>query len=225
VSAPALVGVAHGSRNRAAGEHIAALLADVAACRPGLSVRPAYVELTPPSLPEALAHLDRRAVVVPLLLGRGHHVGVDVPTGAASRPGTVVTAPFGPDPVLAGVLAQRLRAARADDCAAVVLAAAGSSDAAGAEDTRLMAGWLAAELAVPVRVGYASAARPTVTEAVSALRAGGADRVAVASYLLAPGHFADRLRGAGADVVSAPLSPHPVLAEVVLRRYDAAPVA
>ncbi|MGO1315861.1 MAG: sirohydrochlorin chelatase, partial [Cellulomonadaceae bacterium] len=47
-------------------------------------------------------------------------------------------------------------------------------------------------------------------------------RVVVASYLLAPGVFHDRLAGAGADVVSAPLAPDVRLAQVVLARYDAA---
>jgi sirohydrochlorin ferrochelatase len=46
--------------------------------------------------------------------------------------------------------------------------------------------------------------------------------VAVASYLLAPGLFADRLAGAGADVTSAPLGDAPEVAGLVLARYDAA---
>jgi sirohydrochlorin ferrochelatase len=104
---------------------------------------------------------------------------------------------------------------------AVVLAAAGSADPAGAEDAQRMAEWLAAEIGTPITVGYASAARPTVAEAVRAARAAGAAHVTVASYLLAPGHFADQLRASGADLVTPPLSPHPVLAELVLQRYDA----
>jgi hypothetical protein len=46
--------------------------------------------------------------------------------------------------------------------------------------------------------------------------------VAIASYLLAPGHFAGRLDIAGADHVSAPLAPHPDLAALALRRFDRA---
>ena len=42
----------------------------------------------------------------------------------------------------------------------------------------------------------------------------------VASYLLAPGFFLDRLHEAGADVVTAPLAPDARLAQVVLDRYD-----
>jgi sirohydrochlorin ferrochelatase len=74
----------------------------------------------------------------------------------------------------------------------------------------------------PVTCGYGSAARPAVPDAVADARAAGADRVVVAAYLLAPGHFADRLAGAGADAVSAPLLPDDRVAAVLLDRYDAA---
>ncbi|HJX42509.1 MAG TPA: sirohydrochlorin chelatase, partial [Geodermatophilus sp.] len=67
-----------------------------------------------------------------------------------------------------------------------------------------------------------SAAQPPVADAVTAARRGGAERVAVASYLLAPGHFHGRLAGAGADVVTSPLLPDERIAAVLLDRYDAA---
>jgi sirohydrochlorin ferrochelatase len=61
-----------------------------------------------------------------------------------------------------------------------------------------------------------------VPDAVAAARAAGAARVVVAAYLLAPGHFADRLAAAGADAVTAPLLPDDRVASVLLDRYDAA---
>jgi hypothetical protein len=61
-----------------------------------------------------------------------------------------------------------------------------------------------------------------VPDAVAAARRGGADRVVVASYLLAPGHFHDKLAGAGADLVTAPLLPDDRIAAVLLDRFDAA---
>ncbi|MGW0479675.1 sirohydrochlorin chelatase [Nonomuraea sp. NPDC003214] len=77
-----------------------------------------------------------------------------------------------------------------------------------------------------VTAAYASAAGPTPAEAVALLRRAGAPRVAVAPYLLAPGYFADKVRrdtlAAGADVVADVLGPAPELAQVVLRRYEAA---
>jgi sirohydrochlorin ferrochelatase len=42
--------------------------------------------------------------------------------------------------------------------------------------------------------------------------------VAIAPYLLAPGHFADRLAVAGADLVAEPLGAHPAVIELVLDR-------
>ena len=76
---------------------------------------------------------------------------------------------------------------------------------------------------------YASAAGPRPAEAVAALRSGGDGPVVVATYLLAPGHFADKVRdaalGAGADAVSAALGDAPEVADVVLDRYLAADLA
>ena len=84
---------------------------------------------------------------------------------------------------------------------------------------------------------YGASAKPSVPDAVAMLReeaAGGAGagesagavdlggRVVIASYLLAPGFFHDQLAKAGADLVTAPLLPSPVLAEIALERYDAA---
>ena len=62
---------------------------------------------------------------------------------------------------------------------------------------------------------------PTVPDAVRSARRAGAERVVVAAYLLAPGHFHDKLAGAGADAVTAPLLPDDRIAAVLLDRYDA----
>lgn len=59
-------------------------------------------------------------------------------------------------------------------------------------------------------------------EAVAGLRARGYRRVAVATYLLTPGRYADSLAAAGAWAVSEPLADHPLVARLVLRRYAVA---
>lgn len=69
-----------------------------------------------------------------------------------------------------------------------------------------------------VTVGFGSAAQPGVAEAVAAARAAGAEQVAIAPYLLAPGFFADRLTEAGADLVAAPLGAHPAVVDLLLLR-------
>lgn len=73
-------------------------------------------------------------------------------------------------------------------------------------------------------IGYGAGAHPRVPAAVASFReeVPAASRVVVASYLLAPGYFHDRLHEAGADVVTAPLGPDPRLALIALDRYDAA---
>ena len=114
----------------------------------------------------------------------------------------------------------------------VVLAAAGSSDpAANATITDLAAAWRRDRGWRDVVPAYASAATPTPAEAVRALLHGavegdGAACVVVATYLLAPGYFADKIRAsavaAGACAVSAALGAAPEVADVILGRYAAA---
>ncbi|MFI6846730.1 sirohydrochlorin chelatase [Kitasatospora sp. NPDC050467] len=224
-----LLAVAHGSRDPAGVATTRALLERVRAQRPGLDVRCCFLDLATPSLPQALARLrdDRSAVLVPLLLGTGYHLRVDIPGAlAAARPPHVRLAPaLGPDPLLAAVLADRLaESGRPAGAGPVVLAAAGSSDPAAVTDTRRMARLLAARLADgrPVVPGYLSAARPTPREAVEALHADGHQHVAVATHLLGPGFFADRAAGTAARWTSAPLGAHDTLARLVAARYDRA---
>ncbi len=80
---PALVVVAHGSRDPRAPSTVRALLDRVRALRPGLPVHLGHIELNAPLLPDTLDELGARAtepaVLVPLLLGRGFHVKRDIP--------------------------------------------------------------------------------------------------------------------------------------------------
>lgn len=109
---------------------------------------------------------------------------------------------------------------------AVVLAAAGSRDARARLEVELVAERLGSQCAVPCRVAYASAASPTVSEAVEALRGGGARRIAVAAYFLACGRLYDAAAAAarmvGAVAVAAPLGTSAEVVELVLARVDAA---
>ena len=221
--APVLIACGHGTRGSAGRRALAQLRLDVGALRPGLTVAAASIDVQKPALDAVVRSLTgqgRRCVVVPLLLAAGYHVRVDVADAVAAGGGlAVAAAALGPDPVLVDVLAERLAAAgtRPDD--ALVLGAAGSTDPAAVADVEQVAADLAARLVRPVTAGYLSAATPTVAEAVAAARDGGRP-VALATFLLSPGFFADRLAAAGADRTGAPLAPHPALARLVLRRYD-----
>ncbi|MFE7772723.1 sirohydrochlorin chelatase [Streptomyces sp. NPDC057445] len=236
VPAPALVAVAHGSRDPRAVHTVTRLLDRVRELRPGLDVRLGHIELEEPLLPDALAGLsvpagrgEREAVLVPLLLGRGYHVKRDIPGAVADVPGlrAAIAPPLGPHPLLVEALYGRLAEAgwRADDdgsrAAGVVLAAAGSRDPESAADARRAAAMLSERLGgVPVVPAYASAVSPSVPEAVRALSARGRHRIAVASYFTAPGRFASAAAAAAPWLAAAPLGAHPALARLVLQRYD-----
>jgi sirohydrochlorin ferrochelatase len=222
------VACAHGTRNPTGRRLIAELALAARAQRPGLVTTAAFVDVQPPTVVDVVAGLaaeGRAAVVVPLLLSGGYHVHVDIAGAVAGADGTVAARPLGPDARLAEVLHDRLLQAGADPrdpLTAVVLAAAGSSDARSVADVENTADLLQRSWAGPVTTGYGSAAQPPVTEAVAAARRGGAERVVLAAYLLAPGHFHDKLGAAGADAVTAPLLPDDRIAAVLLDRYDAA---
>ncbi|MFJ8631227.1 sirohydrochlorin chelatase [Streptomyces sp. NPDC093568] len=228
--APALVVVAHGSRDPRALTTVSALLDQVRALRPGLPVHLGHIELNEPLLPDTLAALgDREAILVPLLLSRGYHIKRDIPEMAAeSSVRARVAGALGPHPLLVEALTARLVEAgwrtRMDEStrrtSAVVLAAAGSRDPESKLDTSRTARLLADRLGVPVVPAYATTAAPTVPDALAELAARGRTRVAVASYFTAPGRFATECAQKAPWMASAPLGTHPAMARLLLHRYD-----
>jgi sirohydrochlorin ferrochelatase len=227
------VAVAHGSRDPRAAATVEELLAEVRRRMGGRRVITSYLDHATPTPAQALGAVDGdTAVVVPLLLTAAYHSKIDIPGVLAGvrtrRPRLRVrtAATLGPHPLMFAALERRLTEAGVeigDPGTAVVLVSAGSSDPAANDVIRAMAAaWRAGGWwdAVPA---YASAARPAPAEAIRALYDAGAPRVAVASYFLAPGHFADKVRteslAAGATAVSAVLGAAPELAEIVVQRY------
>ncbi|MFE3852754.1 sirohydrochlorin chelatase [Streptomyces griseorubiginosus] len=227
---PALVLVAHGSRDPRTLSTVHDLLDRLRDRHPDLPVHLGHIELNEPLLPDTLASLGQaEAVLVPLLLSRGYHVKRDIPEmAAASRARTRVAAPLGPHPLLVETLHARLVEAgwHTDEetrrAGAVVLASAGSRDPDSAVDTRRTAQLLADRLGVPVVPAYASAATPTVETAIRALTARGRHRVAVASYFTAPGLFARQCAEKAPWIAAAPLGTHPAMADLILHRYNQA---
>ncbi|MFJ2826625.1 sirohydrochlorin chelatase [Streptomyces sp. NPDC087263] len=237
---PALVLVAHGSRDPRALHTVRTLIERVRELRPHLPVHLGHIELNEPLLPDTLASLKgseggegSEAVLVPLLLSRGYHVKRDIPEAATAAPAplrTRVAAPLGPHPLLVETLYARLveagwRTGMSDSArrsSGVVLAAAGSRDPDAGLDTRRTAHLLAERLGVPVVPAYASAAAPTVPAAVRAMAARGRHRIAVASYFTAPGRFATECAAAAPGIAAEPLGDHPAMARLVLHRYDQA---
>lgn len=227
--ARSLVAASHGTSDPAGRRAVAALVQAVRDARPDLDVTDAFVDVQEPDVPTVVAGVrpEQEVTLVPLLLSAGYHVKVDLSDAAAdASPRTVgVTGALGPDARLAHVLARRLREAGLRDGDRVVLAAAGSTDHSAVADCHVMGHLLAAVLGRPVAVSFISAAQPRVADAVASMRASGAGRVVVASYLLAPGYFASLAAAAGADVTSRPLlvdgeQPPRELVDIVCRLFD-----
>lgn len=225
---PALVLVCHGSRDPAATSCAAEITAALRQRLPGTEVRLGFVDIRRPTVTEAVTDALGEvagAVVVPAFLAAGFHVRVDLPAQLAAAgttgPPVRLAAALGADPALVAVAAERLAAAGWRPGDTVVLAAAGSSDQRSLADVRTAARLLGAIVGRPVRVGFVASAAPRVDAVVADLRAAGGRRVAVASWLLAPGVFERRLDDCGADVIARPLGAHPTLVDTVVARYTA----
>ncbi len=179
-----------------------------------VDVRVAYADVRQPDVTTVLRGIPGPVVIVPAFLASGYHVRVDIPAriAASGHPDVVLTEPIGP--ALVPALFSRLVEAGWQPGSPVVLAAAGSSDPRALADVRRVADALALRVNVPVAIGYASAA-PCIAEVVGAV----SGRVAVASWLLAPGLFHQAVSCSGAEVVAAPIGAHQRVVEAVLLRY------
>lgn len=233
MTAAALVAASHGTSDPAGQRAVASLVAAIADRAGDLDVREAFVDVQTPDVPEVLAGiLDRPVVVVPLLLSAGYHVRVDLARAAkaAANDSVVVAGALGPDAGLVSILERRVAEVPLDVDDVLVLAAAGSSDQRAAEDCRQVAAALAERLGRAVEAAFISASEPELKSAVAAARDAGAARVVVVTYLLAPGYFADLAAAAGGDVTTPPLltdgAPVPEeLVDIVLERYQEAHVS
>ena len=211
-------------------------VADAVAGLPGAVVVPAFLASgyhVRADLPAQLAAVpagDPTGPAVGPPRAAARRVGVPAPGGgpAAGEPGRfsgdgaarwTVTPALGPDPLLVAAAVDWLARAGLRRGDVVVLAAAGSADPAALGEVGQAGRLLGAALDRRVRVGFAAGAAPRVDALVAGLRAAGGRRVAVASWLLAPGVFQGRLAASGADVVAAPLGAHPAVVEAIVSRY------
>ena len=229
---PTLVAVSHGTADARGQAVVRRLVESVRGRLTQVEVVQAFVDVESPSLTEVLAGVDGPVTVVPLLLGAGFHVHVDIADAVRARRAlgqpTATAGTLGPDDGLTGILAERLQRSELSDRDSVVLAVAGSSDVRARLGADRAAAQLSSRLRRRVRVGHlGGSGRPlerVIAEARSGLSVGG--RVVAANYLLAPGFFADRLNDSSADVVTGPLAAgvrlDPRLVDLVIRRYEAA---
>jgi sirohydrochlorin ferrochelatase len=238
MSAPALIALAHGSRDPRSARTVREIVAATKALRPDLKIEPAFLDHSRPDVDTVVDRLVGRGhteiVVVPLLLTEAYHARIDVPDvvraagGRHDGLGIRVAEVVGTDAALLSVLDMRLREAlreaRVRELDALVLAAAGSSDALANASVARMARLWAHRHHLPTSVAFASAAPPSTGEAVRDWRRQGRRHVAVGSLFIAPGKLPDRAEElaieAGAVAVSAPLGAHQELSRVILARYS-----
>lgn len=214
-----------------------AVVERIAAARPDIDVRLAFLDLSTPSVEQVVdavaAQGHAHAVVAPLLLGSAFHARVDLPglldSARARSPRLRLTQAdvLGPDARLIAVLRDRaLEALAAQGRSAqrigIAVAAVGSSSAAANARTAQVARRLTGITGWDTEICYATT-EPTVDEAVARLRARGAEAVLVAPWFLAPGLLTDRLSTAASELVHAEvIGAHRALTEIVWDRYDAA---
>ncbi|MGH3724128.1 MAG: sirohydrochlorin chelatase [Mycobacterium sp.] len=218
---PTLLAVAHGSRDARFAENARRLVVQVGTLRPDLDIRLAFLELSGPNLVDVLAELTGDAIAVPLLLSDAYHARIDLPTllsDHAPRALRVTQAPvLGADDRLLR-LARRRVAELGVDNPGVILTAVGSSDPAANIRTRT----LAAQWAISTTV-FATGDSATIAEAADSLRDRGATKIIVAPWFLSPGLLLDQVRTEAARVdigVAEPLGADPLVARVVLDRYE-----
>jgi sirohydrochlorin ferrochelatase len=237
VTAPALVALAHGSRDPRSAQTVRALVDEVRRMRPDLRIEPAFLDLAKPSFGTVVDRLVRAGhdeiVVVPLLLSEAYHAKVDVPSvvaeATARHEGLLVraTSVLGLETAFLDVLDRRLRESLADarvrELDALVLAAAGTTDPIACQSINRLARLWGARHRLPTMAAFASAAPPATGEAVRAFRAQGRRHIAVGSLFLAPGFLHDRATElaleAGAVAVSQPFGADPEVARTVIARY------
>lgn len=241
-SPPPLVIAGHGTRVNAGAEAAFALVDKVRGLLPGVRVEAGFVELTPPSIDEALAAVlenEPAAVVVPLMIGTGGHVREDIPEAIASaktgHPGATVvyTRHLGsPAPMIAAVH-ERIAAARGDWPAEetdVLMVGRGCSVTdANADHVRLSRVIFETGGYHQVLSAFIQVARPSLPDILRQYYASGSRRIVVMPHYLFTGRLdewvhehVDAFRAAHPDAdvrVAALIGPCDELARVVAQRY------
>ncbi|MFZ4486984.1 MAG: sirohydrochlorin chelatase [Candidatus Nanopelagicales bacterium] len=232
----ALILIAHGSPDPRAAWCTRELAARVQNLWPIGPVVAAFIEHDEPRLDDAVGRLvddgEDDIIVVPLLLSRAFHGRVDVPKAVAAvrASSTAVircAEVIGADKALLPALERSLPGA-----APVVLAVAGTADAAAQRDLDGLAAAWSRQRGTAVVVAHASQATPDVATAIKDLEraqdAQGAHsakgtQAAVASFVLFEGILPDRIRAAaGPRHVTPALFTSPEIADLIIDRALAA---
>jgi len=228
-----LVLTAHGSRDPRSAANARAVADRLMRMRPGLDVRPAFLDLNAPNFVDVLSELPngRHAVVTPLLLASAYHARLDIPNqiARAGARGVRQADVLGEDARLVSVLRERLtelEVSPLDDELGVLVVAIGSSNTAANARTAQVAARLASGTRwAGATTAFATRPERSVAKAVAELRRRGARRLVIAPWFLAPGRITDGVSSFARDngiPMAAPLGAHRLVAETVLDRYDEA---
>lgn len=202
----ALVIAAHGTRDQA-GEQVAHNLGNrVAALLPDVDVSVGFVEISEPSIPDALtAALSRRdpddlhAVVVPLMLGTGNHVRLDIPEfidEVVERfPGARIdyASHLGPDPALFRAVVRRIDEAMGDwkreDTTLVLVGRGALVPEANADHVRLARMHFEQGRWRNVTPCFIQVTEPRLPEGLDRARDQGTEQILVIGHWLFPGRM------------------------------------
>jgi uroporphyrin-III C-methyltransferase/precorrin-2 dehydrogenase/sirohydrochlorin ferrochelatase len=223
---PSLVLLAHGSPDPRHAKGVEKIAEEVRRRWSG-QVHAAYLDHHSPSATDVAQRLNG-GVLVPLLLTTAYHVRKDVPEAVAAmdalgRGQYAVAGALGPDRLVFAAADELLARAEYEPNAhtGVVLFAGGSSDREAistideAVASRPVAGW------GPWAVA-ALAGGDEIDVVADRLRADGAERVLVVTYMVADGVLRDRMvtyaEKAGAEVVPGSLGETDALADLVVQR-------
>ena len=203
MSTPLII-AAHGTRDAAGEAECRRLGERVARMLPDAEVAVGFVELSLPTIPDALTKVvadepSKRAVVVPLMLGTGGHVRTDIPEFIAEAleevPGARIDyAPhLGADPRLMSAVRQRIAAALGEwtpeDTTLIFVGRGALVPDANADHIRIArmhyeeGGW------ADVQPGFIQVTKPSLPEALDRAYAAGSRQLVVMGHWLFPGRL------------------------------------
>lgn len=243
MSAPPLVIAGHGTRVAEGAAVSRALVDRIRRLLPGVQVEAGFVELTPPTVDQALAtalETSASAVVVPLMIGKGGHVRDDIPdsmqTALQAHPDAQLAYARhlgSPEPLVSAARQRILTAAddwSADSVTVVFVGRGCSVTAANADHVRLGRVVLETAGLAQVLPAFIQVVGPTVTEALDLAYASGSRRIVTMPHYLFPGKLTEWVSEAvqewqrthpDAEVrLAEPIGDCPELAQIVVERYQ-----
>lgn len=206
-------------------------------------VQPAFLEITPPSVPEGAEHClstgAEHLLVIPLFLFGGQDIKKKLPQALEKvrmrnpQLAVALSPHIGPDRRIPEILKERLGSAMRSSPSpdtAVLLVARGFSDQDALAEMEEVHARFAQEAGLRVvRHAFVEIASPSIADGIQACLASQAKEIVILPYLLFPGLMLKKIRNQVEAVRSRPtvetpilvadcLGPHPKLTELLIER-------